>query len=111
MGRGVSSPSHLLEEQHIGLEEVGDGIWDLYYSHVRFGQMDERILEVEDALGRSMRNYRCKGCPRTKASTLCPAVHGGRFSEVEQRMATVSNDRRLTAVRLQEPLDSSRRIG
>ena len=50
--------SHLLEGQHIGLEEVGDGIWDVYFSHVRLGQMDERILRVEDALGRRMRNKR-----------------------------------------------------
>jgi hypothetical protein len=50
------SLSHLLEGQYIGLEEVGDGIWDIYYSHVRLGQMDERILKVEDALGRRMRN-------------------------------------------------------
>jgi hypothetical protein len=28
----------------------------VYYSHVRLGQMDERILKVEDALGRRMRN-------------------------------------------------------
>jgi len=48
--------SHLLEGQYIGLEEVGGGIWDVYYSHVRLGQMDERILKVEDALGRRMRN-------------------------------------------------------
>ena len=27
--------SHLLEGQYIGLEEVGDGIWDVYYSTVR----------------------------------------------------------------------------
>ena len=26
------------------------------YSHVRMGQMDERILKVEDALGRRTRN-------------------------------------------------------
>ena len=48
--------SHLLEGQYIGLEEVGDGIWDVYYSHVRLGQMDVRTLKVEDALGRRMRN-------------------------------------------------------
>ncbi len=48
--------SHLLEGQYIGLEEVGDGIWDVYYGHVRLGQMDERILKVEDALGTRMRN-------------------------------------------------------
>ena len=48
--------SHLLEGQYIGLEEVGDGIWDVYYSTVRLGQMDERLLRVEDAFGRRMRN-------------------------------------------------------
>ena len=42
--------SHLLEGQYIGLEEVDDGIWDVYYSTVRLGQMDERLLRVEDAL-------------------------------------------------------------
>jgi hypothetical protein len=46
----------LLEGQCIGLEEVGDGIWDVYFSHVRLGQMDERILVVEDTLGRTMRD-------------------------------------------------------
>ncbi len=48
--------SHLLEGQYIGLEEVGDGVWDVYFSNVRLGQMDERLLRVEDALGRRMRN-------------------------------------------------------
>ena len=48
--------SHLLEGQYVGLEEVGDGIWDVYFSNVRLGQMDERILRVEDALGKRMRN-------------------------------------------------------
>lgn len=48
--------SHLLEGQYIGLEEVDDGIWGVYYSTVRLGQMDERLLKVEDALGRRMRN-------------------------------------------------------
>lgn len=39
---------------------MGDGIWDVYYSNVRLGQMDERILKVEDALGRRKRNGRLK---------------------------------------------------
>jgi transposase InsO family protein len=50
--------SHLLEGQYIGLEEVGDGIWDVYYSDVRLGQMDERMLKVEDALGIGKRTGR-----------------------------------------------------
>ncbi|HEY5646024.1 MAG TPA: IS481 family transposase [Pseudomonadales bacterium] len=47
--------SHLLAGQYIGLEEVADGIWDVYYSTVRLGQMDERTFTVEDALGRRQR--------------------------------------------------------
>ena len=50
------SLSHLLAGQYVGLEEVDDGIWDVYYSYVRLGQMDERTHRVEDALGRRMRN-------------------------------------------------------
>ena len=48
--------SHLLEGQYIELEEVGDGIWDVYYSSIRLGQMDEFILKVEDELGTRTRN-------------------------------------------------------
>ena len=38
------------------LEEVDDGLWDAYYSYVRLGPMDERTYQVEDILGRRMRN-------------------------------------------------------
>ncbi len=47
--------SHLLAGEYIGLEEVADGIWDVYYSTVRLGQMDERTHTVEDALGKRQR--------------------------------------------------------
>jgi len=51
LGRFVISPGILpratftrfLEGQYIGLEEVGDEIWDVYYSTVRSRQMDERF--------------------------------------------------------------------
>jgi transposase InsO family protein len=47
--------SHTLQEQYVGLEEVDDGIWDVYFGAVRLGQMDERTLRIEDALGNRMR--------------------------------------------------------
>jgi transposase InsO family protein len=47
--------SHVLAEQYVGLEEVDDGIWDVYFGTVLLGQMDERTSRVEDALGRRMR--------------------------------------------------------
>ena len=51
-----SAVADLLAEQYIGLEEVDDGIWDVYDSYVRLGQMDERTYQIEDALGHRMRN-------------------------------------------------------
>ena len=47
--------SHTLEEQYVGLEEVDDGKWDVYFGHVRLGQMDERTFTIKDALGNRAR--------------------------------------------------------
>jgi transposase InsO family protein len=44
-----------LEEQYVGLEEVDEGKWDVYFSNVRLGQMDERTFTIKDALGNRMR--------------------------------------------------------
>lgn len=52
------SVTHAIIGQHVGLEEIGDGIWDLYYGPMRLGQLDERIGRIEDALGRRKRNPR-----------------------------------------------------
>jgi len=47
--------SYVLAEQYVGFEEVGDGVWDLYFGPLRLGQMDERHGKIEDALGRRAR--------------------------------------------------------
>lgn len=47
--------SHVLSTQYVGLEEVGDGVWDVYFGPLRLGQMDERTGTIEDALGRRAR--------------------------------------------------------
>lgn len=52
------SVTHAMIGEHVGLEEVGDGIWDVYYGPMRLGQLDERIGRIEDALGRRKRNNR-----------------------------------------------------
>jgi len=41
--------------EHVGLEEVGDGAWDVYFSNVRLGRLDERRMRVEDKQGRWVR--------------------------------------------------------
>ena len=47
--------SHVLAEQHVGLEEVDDGEWDLYFGPLKLGRFHERLLRVEDVLGRLRR--------------------------------------------------------
>lgn len=47
--------THTLEGQYVGLEEVDDGKWDVYFGHVRLGQLDERTFTIKDALGKRMR--------------------------------------------------------
>ncbi len=44
-----------LAGEYVGLEEVDDGIWDVYFGHVRLGRMDERLLRIEDHKGRFVR--------------------------------------------------------
>lgn len=47
--------THTLAGQHVGLEEVGDGLWDVYFGPVKLGRMDERTLRIEDTQGRAIR--------------------------------------------------------
>ncbi|MGE4067451.1 MAG: IS481 family transposase [Vicinamibacterales bacterium] len=44
-----------LAGEYVGLEEVGDGLWDVYFGPLKLGRMDERILRVEDHKGRTVR--------------------------------------------------------
>ena len=47
--------TYTLEGQYVGLEEVDDGKWDVYFGPVRLGQFDERTFTIKDALGRRTR--------------------------------------------------------
>jgi transposase InsO family protein len=44
--------THTLAGEHVGLEEVDDGLWDVYFGPVKLGGMDERRLQIEDHKGR-----------------------------------------------------------
>ena len=41
-----------LAREWVGLEEVGDGQWDVYFSRLRLGRLDERRMRIEDPYGR-----------------------------------------------------------
>lgn len=41
--------THVLAEESIGLEEIDDGIWDVYFASVLLGRFDERELRLYGA--------------------------------------------------------------
>jgi len=47
--------THTLGGEYVGLEEVDDGFWDVYFGPVKLGRMNERILRTEDHKGRTVR--------------------------------------------------------
>jgi hypothetical protein len=38
--------------EYVGLEEIDDGVWNLYYGALRLGRFYERKMKIEDAYGR-----------------------------------------------------------
>lgn len=47
--------THTLAGEYVGLTEVGDGLWDVYFGPVLLGRMDERKLRIVDHRGRWIR--------------------------------------------------------
>ena len=47
--------THTLAREYVGLEEVDDGLWDVYFGPVKLGRMDERLGRIEDHHGRTVR--------------------------------------------------------
>lgn len=47
--------SQVLQGEYVGLEEVDNEVWSVYFGHVQLGRFHERELRVKDALGRKRR--------------------------------------------------------
>lgn len=47
--------SQTLGGESIGLVEIDDAEWDVYFGPLRLGRFHERTLQIEDALGRQYR--------------------------------------------------------
>ena len=43
--------------EYVGLEEIDDGIWNVYFAPLRLGRLLERHMRIEDAYGRLCRRY------------------------------------------------------
>ena len=44
--------------EYVGLEEIDDGIWNVYFGALRLGRLLERSMKLEDAYGRLYRHRR-----------------------------------------------------
>jgi putative transposase len=47
--------SHLLGREEVGLEEVGDGVWSVFFGPVHLGWLDESDYRIMDVQGRKRR--------------------------------------------------------
>ena len=43
--------------EYVGLEEIDDGIWNVYFGPLRLGRLLERQMRIEDAYGRLKRHH------------------------------------------------------
>jgi hypothetical protein len=42
--------------EHVGLEEIADGIWNVYFGPLKLGRLHERRMRIEDEYGRRCRH-------------------------------------------------------
>ena len=54
------SVSHVLAGEYIGLEEIDNGIWDVYYGPLWLGRFIEKLMRIEDKNGKLQRQNRKK---------------------------------------------------
>lgn len=43
--------------EHVGLEEIDDGVWNVYFGPLKLGRLLERHMRIEDAYGRLKRHH------------------------------------------------------
>jgi len=49
--------SQVLAGDYVGLEEIDDGVWDMYYGPVWLGRFYEKMMKIEDERGKLQRHY------------------------------------------------------
>jgi putative transposase len=53
-----------LQGEYVGLEQIEDGLWDVYFGVKKLGRLHERHLRIEDELGRLRRCVRPSRTPK-----------------------------------------------
>ncbi len=55
--------SHVLAEEYVGLEDVDNGLWNVYVGPLHLGRRNEEDLRIQDHLGRKSRKSVLPICP------------------------------------------------
>jgi putative transposase len=42
--------------EYVGLEEIDDGVWNVFFGPLKLGRLDERHMRMEDVNGRLLRH-------------------------------------------------------
>jgi len=66
--------STVCAEEYVGLEEIDDGIWNVYFSPLTLGRLHERYMRIEDAYGRLQR-HKVSPMPWTVLLPISPTGH------------------------------------
>ena len=59
--------------EYVGLEEIDDGLWDVYFGPLKLGRLLERHMRIEDHLGRLKR--RVQPIRPDEVSPIPPFAH------------------------------------
>ena len=51
--------THILSGEMVGMEEVDDGVWDVYFGPVRLGRFDQRMTTGRETDYRTLKCYPC----------------------------------------------------
>ena len=54
--RGWVNVSTVCIGEYVGLEEIDNGIWNLYFGPLKLGRLLDRHMKIEDAYGRLLRH-------------------------------------------------------
>src|SRR2546426_3381809 len=55
--RGWVNVSTVCIGEYVGLEEIDNGIWNVYFGPLKLGRLLERHMKIEDAFGRLSRHH------------------------------------------------------
>jgi hypothetical protein len=67
--------------EYVGLEEIDDGIWNVYFRPLRRGRLRERRMRMQDEYGGAIITA-CNLCPRTLLLPISPTAQSQSIDDV-----------------------------